>query len=286
MGEGVAIRCRTCDQPAAHVDLVRDRLVAICACCTDRTQLRCPMCRVPLTAEAPATAFCCDRPWLVRGDRLFDATGPVPEAVPASIVEPELASAPTSKPRRAASKGRLATHVVTTAQVAGYRDALYSQVLELERRAFHKPPPPAKATPLSRVRMVLAGAAALAVALTFLLGGAAGALGVVCVIAPVALLAYSAWLLFQGTPERMIRVPAQALRITPERIEAGAENVWHTIAKPAELARVVREPSEDGVRIRVELDSGRSLTLLDHLGEEEAVLAEQQIEAQLARVRG
>lgn len=286
--EGVAICCRTCDRPPARVHLSGVRLVAYCAACADRTPLRCPSCRRVLSAEDPTSATCCERPWTVRGDRIFDARGPVPDAPPA--VEPppaEAEPAPRARPRRAASKGRLSTHLATTATPSGYRDALYSQVLELERRAFKKLPPVREPAPLSRspVRIASIGAAVLGLGLALVIGGAAAALAVACVIAPLALFAFAAWRLFYGTPEGLVRVPAQSFRITPERVEIGGEGGWQLLARPSELSGVTRESAEEGVRIRVEVGPDRSVAVLDHLSEEEAVLAEQQIEAQLARVR-
>lgn len=286
--EGVTIRCRTCDRAPARVDLVGVRLVSFCASCADRTPLRCPSCRSPLTADDASSATCCGRAWVVRGDRIFDASGPVPEAAPA--VEPASAPAepaPRARPRRAASQGRLSTHLATSATPSGYRDALYSQVLELERRAFKMLPPPRAPAPLSRspVRVGLIAAAAVGLVLAFATGGAAAVAVAACVVAPVALLALSAWWLLTHAPEPLLRVPAQSLRITPERVEIGKAGVWHVLATPSELSRVVREPSDDGMRVRVEVGPDRSVVVLDHLSAEEAALAEQQIAAQLARVR-
>jgi hypothetical protein len=288
--QGELLRCRTCDNVVARLEMRHDRLVGICERCADRTPLRCPSCGTALKADDRQARCARGHEWRIDGARLESPYGKT-RARPSEgkyTFEKKRRVQKPMEPKRAPRKKAIETasyyeppslrieEKIERTEV-GYRDAQVEEVLELERPARQRM---ARQQPwwvlslaigLGLVPIVWAslssqlpsvGRIALGLVGGFILLG----------------------LIVQRATAGKTQVPPAAIRVGKDEIERNEAGVWRRVAKVEDARSVAREIDDHGFyRLRVELEGDRSEVLLGDLEEEEAALAAARLNDRLRR---
>lgn len=284
--------CRTCDRPLGEVRAVKQRWVAVCPGCADRTELRCPSCRRALedARDRPALeAFCvdCERPArIVDGEiTLGEPRVAVAASVPGTSSAGSIREVGERTGMRSVGRSLRVGRGKTRVRDAAFRASSRTRDLELLRTAR-----PTRESPRQVLAtMTLAGVSmALLLMLAYLVGfGPRGpsyatapiAMAMAITLAFVVAGAVAAMLAGRREDSRARRGLYRATRVTVSDEGLQVDGAPAIAATQVKRLRVATEDGDHAVRIQLADDEER--LLLAGLEAEEAELVVREVRAAL-----